>query len=73
MATFFLTGTRVRAEAIAVAIVMPADGPSFQYGTLRYVNMKVAFSDEVQTHCQSFRASFDTGERSLRSLLHHVT
>ena len=66
------TGIRVSAETSAVAIVMPADGPSFGIAPFGHVNVDVDLLVEVALEPELLGARAHVAHRRLRRLLHHV-
>ncbi len=55
-----------------MAIVTPADGPSFGIAPGRDVDVDVGVLEEVGRDAESLGARADVAERRLRRLLHHV-
>ena len=72
IATSWRTGRPVSSDASAVAIVTPADGPSFgtaPAGTWMWMSQVL---EEVGRDAEALGARADVAERRLRRLLHHV-
>ena len=72
IATFERTGTRTSADAIAVAIVMPAEGPSFGVAPFRNVDVDVDLRVEVRHQAELLRARAHVGHGRVGGLLHHL-
>ncbi len=72
IATSWRTGMRVSAETSAVAIVMPADGPSLGIAPFGHVDVDVDVLVEVPLQPELVGARAHVAHRRLRRLLHDV-
>ena len=72
IARFVRTGRPVSSEASAVAIVTPADGPSFGIAPAGTWTCMSTLLEEVGRDAEAVGARADVAERRLRRLLHHV-
>ena len=66
------TGRRVSSDASAVAIVTPADGPSFGNRARRHVQVDLGVLEEVRIGAVGRRVRAEPRQRGARRLLHHV-
>ena len=66
------TGRPVSCDAIAVAIVTPADGPSFGNRARRHVHVHLGVLEEVRIDAVLLRVRAEPRQRGARRLLHDV-
>jgi hypothetical protein len=62
----------VTSETIAVAIVTPAEGPSFGHRSGGHVDVDVVLGEPLGIDPEPLRVAAHPGERGVRGLLHHV-
>ena len=72
IATSPRTGMPVSALTIAVAIAMPADGPSFGVRAGRNVHVQIALAMKLAIDAEHAGARARVAQRRARRLLHHV-